>query len=136
MMFSIRGSIKSRLTKMGSFYFLWKKRKFKISYTISINKYMPIEMWWCMPKESTFLRNFYCQEINGEKCDIVKPLLLDELNKRCQVDLIDNQTRRSDDHKYVMNYQDDAQKFFFQKLLMYNITKVTPKMLLVSSWRY
>ncbi|XP_076383741.1 uncharacterized protein LOC143260987 [Megalopta genalis] len=42
---------------------------------------------------------------------VVKPMVSSELNSRCQVDLIDLQSNRSGEYKFIMVYQDHLTKF-------------------------
>lgn len=52
------------------------------------------------------------QKSRGKKKGIVtKPILANEMNSRCQVDLIDLQTQPDKDYKFILNYQDHLTKF-------------------------
>ena len=42
---------------------------------------------------------------------VVKPMISSELNSRCQVDLIDLQSNRDGEYKFIMVYQDHLTKF-------------------------
>ncbi|GFW08317.1 KRAB-A domain-containing protein 2 [Trichonephila clavipes] len=42
---------------------------------------------------------------------VVKPMISSELNSRCQVDLIDLQSNRDSEYKFMMVYQDHLTKF-------------------------
>ncbi|CAK9816188.1 KRAB-A domain-containing protein 2 [Anthophora plagiata] len=42
---------------------------------------------------------------------VVKPMVSSELNSRCQVDLIDLQSNRNGEYKFIMVYQDHLTKF-------------------------
>ena len=42
---------------------------------------------------------------------VVKPIISNEMNSRCQVDLIDMQSQPDNDYKFIMNYQDHLTKF-------------------------
>lgn len=42
---------------------------------------------------------------------VVKPMVFDELNSRCQIDLIDLQTNSDGDYKFIFVYQDHLTKF-------------------------
>ena len=57
-----------------------------------------------------------CESCNLKKSRIrkslvVKPILSNEMNSRCQVDLIDFQSEPDNDYKFVLNYQDHLTKF-------------------------
>lgn len=56
----------------------------------------------------------HCQQKRGKDkraTPVVKPILSNELNSRCQVDLIDFQGRPDGEFKYVLVYQDNLTKF-------------------------
>ena len=42
---------------------------------------------------------------------MVKPIISNTMNSRCQVDLIDLQTQPDGDYKFILNYQDHLTKF-------------------------
>ena len=42
---------------------------------------------------------------------VVKPIISNEMNSRCQVDLIDMQSQPDDDYKFLMNYHDHQTEF-------------------------
>ncbi|GFU78453.1 KRAB-A domain-containing protein 2 [Trichonephila clavipes] len=42
---------------------------------------------------------------------VVKPMISSKLNSRCQIDLIDLQSYRDDEYKFIMVYQDHLTKF-------------------------
>ncbi|XP_025191778.1 KRAB-A domain-containing protein 2-like [Melanaphis sacchari] len=42
---------------------------------------------------------------------VVKPIISHELNSRCQVDLVDMQTCKDGEYKFILNYQDHLTKF-------------------------
>lgn len=42
---------------------------------------------------------------------VVKPILTNEMNSRCQVDLIDMQSEADGDFRFILNYQDHLTKF-------------------------
>ncbi|XP_050056256.1 KRAB-A domain-containing protein 2-like [Aphis gossypii] len=42
---------------------------------------------------------------------VVKPIISRELNSRCQVDLVDMQTCKDGEYKFILNYQDHLTKF-------------------------
>ncbi|XP_050303513.1 SCAN domain-containing protein 3-like [Anthonomus grandis grandis] len=42
---------------------------------------------------------------------VVKPILTNEMNSRCQVDLIDMQSEPDQDFRFILNYQDHLTKF-------------------------
>ncbi|XP_060845364.1 KRAB-A domain-containing protein 2-like [Rhopalosiphum padi] len=42
---------------------------------------------------------------------VVKPLISSELNSRCQIDLVDMQTCKDGEYKFILNYQDHLTKF-------------------------
>ncbi|CAG4949101.1 unnamed protein product [Parnassius apollo] len=48
---------------------------------------------------------------------VVKPIISNELNSRCQVDLIDIQSQDDGDYKFIMVYQDHLTKFVQLRLL-------------------
>ncbi|XP_043471318.1 KRAB-A domain-containing protein 2-like [Leptopilina heterotoma] len=48
---------------------------------------------------------------------VVKPLLFREINLRAQVDLIDMQTCKDGDYKFILNYQDHLSKFLILRPL-------------------
>ena len=60
-----------------------------------------------------------CQEKKKmkKKGVVVRPLIFEELNSRCQVDLIDYQTCPSGTYKWLLNYQDHLTKFVVLKPL-------------------
>ncbi len=64
-----------------------------------------------------FCRTCHEKKSSKRKGVVVKPLLFDELNSRCQVDLIDYQTFPSGPYKWIMVYQDHLTKFCFLKAL-------------------
>ncbi|XP_025198890.1 KRAB-A domain-containing protein 2-like, partial [Melanaphis sacchari] len=42
---------------------------------------------------------------------VVKPIISSELNSRCQIDLVDMQTCKDGEYKFILNYQDHLTKF-------------------------
>ncbi|GFU77811.1 KRAB-A domain-containing protein 2 [Trichonephila clavipes] len=42
---------------------------------------------------------------------VVKPMISSELNSRCEVDLIDLQSNRDGEYKFILVYQDHLTKF-------------------------
>lgn len=48
---------------------------------------------------------------SGKKGIVVKPILSNEMNSRCQVDLIDMQTNPDGNYKFILVYQDHLTKF-------------------------
>jgi len=42
---------------------------------------------------------------------VIKPIISRELNSRCQVDLVDMQTYKDGEFKFILNYQDHLNKF-------------------------
>ena len=47
----------------------------------------------------------------------MKPIITDEVNKRCQIDIIDLQAEPDGPYKYILNYQDHHTKFVILKPL-------------------
>lgn len=47
----------------------------------------------------------------------MKPILTEEMNGRCQVDLIDYQSRRDGEYKFVLVYQDHMTKYVILRAL-------------------
>ncbi|XP_068129756.1 SCAN domain-containing protein 3-like [Hyperolius riggenbachi] len=54
---------------------------------------------------------------NPKKGLVSKPLLFNELNSRCQVDLIDMQSNPDRQYKFILNYQDHLTKFILLRPL-------------------
>ncbi|KAI6647184.1 KRAB-A domain-containing protein 2-like isoform X2 [Oopsacas minuta] len=48
---------------------------------------------------------------------VVKPIIRNQLNSRCEVDLIDMQSQPDDKYKYIITYQDNLAKFVTLKAL-------------------
>lgn len=48
---------------------------------------------------------------SSEKRYCNKPIISRELNSRCQVDLVDMQTCKDGEFKFILNYQDHLTKF-------------------------
>jgi len=51
-----------------------------------------------------------------EKGIVVKPIISRELNSRCQVDLVDMQTCKDGEYKFILNYQDHQTKCIQQRI--------------------
>ena len=82
-------------------------------------------------KETVFFRDVIMQFINlcenctlkqakAKKSIVVKPILSDDFNSRCQVDLIDLQSRPDCEYRFIMVYQVvfcDFVPVFIMKLL-------------------
>ena len=60
-----------------------------------------------------------CQKnkVRPKKGIVVKPIITDEMNKRCQIDIIDLQAEPDGPFKYILNYQDHHTKFLVLKPL-------------------
>jgi len=50
---------------------------------------------------------------------VVKPIISNELNSRCQIDLIDMQEQRDENYKFILVYQDHLTKFVLLRPLMH-----------------
>ncbi|CAG5024424.1 unnamed protein product [Parnassius apollo] len=61
---------------------------------------------------------------------VVKPILCDEMNSRCQVDLIDMQTSPDGNFKFILVYQDHLTKFIQLRPLQSKIAEEVSKILL------
>ena len=48
---------------------------------------------------------------------VVSPIVSEDFNKRCQVDLIDLQSQPDDEYKFVLVYQDHLSKFIILRAL-------------------
>ena len=60
-----------------------------------------------------------CQrnKLRPKKGIVVKPIITDDINKRCQIDIIDLQAEPDGPYKYILNYQDHHTKFCVLKPL-------------------
>ena len=65
----------------------------------------------------SFCRPCHEKKKTNRKGIVTNPILHDELNSRCQVDLIDYQSAPSYDFKWVMVYQDHLTKFCILRAL-------------------
>ncbi|XP_045118078.1 KRAB-A domain-containing protein 2-like [Portunus trituberculatus] len=58
----------------------------------------------------------FCEECQLKKSSVrksvvVKPILSNSMNSRCQVDLIDMQSQQDGEYRFILNYQDHLTKF-------------------------
>ncbi|KAL4107766.1 hypothetical protein QTP88_018058 [Uroleucon formosanum] len=60
----------------------------------------------------------------SKKGIVIKPIISLELNSRCQVDLVDMQTCKDGEFKFIINYQDHLTKFISELCSMWNGVKI------------
>ena len=59
----------------------------------------------------------YLKKSKARKGIVVKPIVSNDFNSRCQIDLIDMQSQPDGEYKFILDYQDHLTKFCFLKPL-------------------